>query len=89
MLFCGHTSSHDVVAHTHIYCTVHTPYHTHISGGLAFFVWGASSKMAPLQIKHRYKVSEENGSLVNFPIFLLVLFDTLNWSRAGCIHLND
>ena len=43
--------------------------------------------MAPLQIKHRYKVSEEIGSLVvSFPIFLLIFFDTLNWSRAGCIH---
>ena len=48
-----------------------------------------SLMLVPLQIKHRYKFSEENGSLVNFPIFLLVFFDTLNWSRAGCIHLND
>ena len=45
--------------------------------------------MAPLQIKHLYKVSEETGSLVNFPIFLFVFFYTLDRSRAGCIHLND
>ena len=59
------------------------------SGGLAFFDRGASSKMAPLQIKHCYKVSEEIGGLLTFPIFLLVFFDTLNWARAGCIHFND
>ena len=47
---------------------------------------GASSKMAPFQFKHCYKVSEEIGSLLNFPIFLLVFFDTLNWARAGCIR---
>ena len=41
------------------------------SGGLAFFVRGASSKMAPLQIKHRL------AALAIFLIFLKVLFDTL------------
>ena len=68
-------------------------FHVHpFSGGLAFFVWGASSKMAPLQIKHRYQVPDEISSLAIFLMFLLVLlvpFDTLTLSRAECRHLSD
>ena len=61
------------------------------TGSLAFFIsgGGGSSKMAPLQVKHRYQVSDEIGSLPILLIFLLVRFDTLTWPRAGRGHVSD
>ena len=58
-----------------------------VSGGLAFFVRGGQQQnSAP---SNQTSSLTRLAALAIFPTFVMVLFDTLTWSRAECRHLID